>query len=98
MSKNRVYIRICYIKKQKAKYLILSHPYLICFFQECIISADLDMDNVTPIFMRGNKNRPDSYKPVSLSAVGKLLESTSNTKSTSDLSVCTDVNNTMYSN
>ena len=43
--------------------------------QEGIVSADWNEANITPLFKKGSRNKPDNYRAMSLtSVVCKLLE------------------------
>ena len=43
--------------------------------QEGIVPKDFRMANITPIFKKGDRKRPNNYRPISLtSIVGKIFE------------------------
>ena len=56
----------------------ISTPLAICFnlsLEEGIVPSEWKEANITPLFKKGSRNKPASYKPVSLtSVVCKLLE------------------------
>ncbi len=54
-------------------------PILKCFYQKSLNSGELPGDwlkaNVTPIYKKGDRHRPENYRPVSLTCVAsKLME------------------------
>ena len=42
--------------------------------EEGIVPSDWKEANITPLFKKGSRNKPENYRPVSLTSLCKLLE------------------------